>query len=474
MAAVAALAIGLAAPAAAAPANPGRHTIGPPAVNPALLPVDPRPVPPEPTEQRAECARPRLSRSDQREPPRAQQILDLPAAWRYSQGAGQKVAVIDTGVNRHPRLHAVQPGGDFVGGADGTADCDGHGTLVAGIIASAPSPDDGFAGVAPEATILAVRQLSLAYEPKDRRRGPDPAAVTPTGTGTVHTLAAAVVHTVNLGATVVNISQVACATAGLGLPDGALGAAVKYAYDRNVVVVAAAGNVTQTGPCAERNTGSGWRAVRTVVSPAWYSRYVLTVASVDSDGAPSELSMPGPWVSVAAPGRSIVSLDSAPGGSGLVDSVQTRDGSGPIEGTSFATAFVSGLAALVRARFPALTAQQVMDRITRTAHSPGTGRDDQVGHGLVDPVAALTAELPDRPTVADRSRAIPAPPPPPAIDPTPRRVATAGSIACLLLLALGAAAATPLRHSRLSSRTTRDVRPRQLTGRSGQRRSGGA
>ncbi|MFP3468411.1 S8 family serine peptidase, partial [Leifsonia sp. SIMBA_070] len=76
--------------------------------------------------------------------------------------------VIDTGVTRHPRLPRVQAGGDYVSRTDGTDDCDGHGTLVAGIIAAQPSPTDAFAGVAPESSIIAIRQSSGAFEAKER------------------------------------------------------------------------------------------------------------------------------------------------------------------------------------------------------------------------------------------------------------------------------------------------------------------
>lgn len=442
----AALVVGLGTLGVPAPA----FAIGPPVVDEGALAaaraVEAKGGPPEATEQRSVCAEPALGGAPPRDPPPPQRLLDLPSAWQFSRGGGQKVAVIDTGVNRHPRLPALQPGGDFVSNTDGTADCDGHGTLVAGVIAARPSPDDGFAGVAPDAEILAIRQLSLAYEPKDRAVGDAPGKIASAGYGSVLTLAAAVVRAVDLGSTVINISEVACAPAGSDTADAALGAAVKYAYDRNVVVVAAAGNIQQGGAC-EQNEGAGWDAVRTVVSPAWFSPYVLSVASVDAEGKPSEFSVHGPWVGVAAPGHGIVSLDSKPGGTGLVDSVQTSEGVGSIDGTSFSSAYVSGLAALVRARFPELSAQQVIDRITRTAMQPGTGRDDLVGAGLIDPLAALTAELPAQPigVGADMPRALPAPAPPPYVDPMPRTVATIGTIVLLALLAIGYALSIPFR-----------------------------
>lgn len=434
---------------------PSARAITPPGIDPGALgaaqALSVRPAPLEPTEQRAVCAEPLLTGAPPSEPPMAQRVLDLPSAWQFSRGAGQKVAVIDTGVNPHPRLRSLQPGGDFVSDSDGTVDCDGHGTLVAGIIAAQPSPGDAFAGIAPDAELLTIRQLSLAYEPKDRAgRGDPPGKISSDGYGSVLTLAAAVVRAVDLGATVINISEVACTAAGSDTADASLGAAVKYAYDRNVVVVAAAGNLQPDGACSKQNEGSGWGSVVTVASPAWFTPYVLSVGSVDSTGQVSELSLHGPWVGVAAIGRNIVSLDSKPGATGLVDGVQTTDGVRAVEGTSFAAPYVAGLAALVRARFPELTAQQVMDRIIRTAHGPGTGRDDRIGHGLIDPLAALTAQLPDKPVSADAdaARAVAAPVHPPGPDPRPRRIAVLGSIVCLAGLAIGVAVAFPFRRTR--------------------------
>lgn len=431
--------------------------IGPPPIDPGALgaaqAISGRPAPLEPTEQRSLCAEPLLVGGPPQEPPLAQRMLDLPAAWQFSRGAGQKVAVIDTGVNRHPRLPRLQPGGDYVSDTDGTVDCDGHGTLVAGIIGAQPSLEDAFAGVAPEAEILAIRQLSLAFERKDRGSRNELGEIRSEGYGSVLTLAGAVVRATDMGATVINISEVACSSAGSDTSDGALGAAVRYAYERNVVVVAAAGNVESDGACRNQNEGSGWGAVGTVASPAWFTPYVLAVGSVDADGRPSELSLHGPWVGVAAIGRNIVSLDSKPGGAGLVDGVQTTEGIRSVDGTSFAAPYVAGLAALVRSRFPELNAQQVMDRITRTAQAPGTGRDDAIGAGLIDPVAALTAPLPEQPVAAGAAvgREIAAPVHPPGPDPRPRRIAVIGSIVCLSGLAIGIAVSLPYR------RRTRDI-----------------
>ncbi|MBU3065209.1 type VII secretion-associated serine protease mycosin [Nocardia sp. NEAU-G5] len=429
------------------PAHTAR-AVTPPGVNPGALVIGAPVAPPERTQQHLVCSHPVWTGPPPTTEPLAQQALGLTRAWEFSRGAGQLVAVIDTGVNDHPRLTVV-PGGDYVSTSPGTVDCDGHGTLVAGIIAGHPAPDGGdrFSGVAPDATILSIRQTSLAYEAKDSYADDRRGRMSAGGYGTVTTLAYAVVHAVELHASVINISEVSCIAATDAPADGVLGAALKYAADHNVVVVAAAGNLESQGACKDQNGTSSWDSVKTVASPAWFSPYVLSVASVEADGSPSSFTLYGPWVGVAAPGSNLMSLDSTPGGTGLVNGTPQADGRiAPVDGTSFASAFVAGVAALVRARFPGLTAAQVIGRIERTAHGPGRGRDDRIGAGLVDPVAALTAVLPPAgPVDTDVSRPIPAPQPPARIDPGPRRIAVDGALTCLTLLGIVLAVSIPFR-----------------------------
>ena len=80
-----------------------------------------------------------------------------------------------------------------------------------------------------------------------------------------------------------------------------------------------------------------------------------------------------------------------------MNALQGQDGPIPINGTSFAAAYVSGLAALVKQRFPDLTPAQIINRITATARHPGGGVDNYVGAGVIDPVAALTWDVPPGP-----------------------------------------------------------------------------
>ncbi|GAB3129263.1 type VII secretion system ESX-4 serine protease mycosin MycP4 [Tsukamurella serpentis] len=333
-----------------------------------------------PTVQRTQCntlrTRPGTdySRADH-----ALRTLRFDQVWRLTRGEGQKVAVIDTGVSPHPRLGEVIAGGDYVSSGDGRDDCDAHGTAVAGIIAARPAPGDAFAGVAPAASIIAIRQASAAFEAQQRGVNSH---------GNVTTMAFSVVRAVDLGATVINISEVACAAGPAALGDDALGRAVRYAAERNVVVVAAAGNTSSGGPCASQNDDPA--APVTIASPARFAEHVLTVGATEPDGRAASFSLAGPWVTLAAPGTDVTTLE--PRGAGLANAQLTRDGVGPLAGTSFAAPYVAGVAALVRARYPQLTAAQVRTRILATARrSAAMG-----GAGIVDPVAAVTADLPDR------------------------------------------------------------------------------
>ncbi|MGF6882774.1 membrane-anchored mycosin MYCP [Nocardia sp. GAS34] len=427
------------------PAGSAR-AVAPPGVNPNALVLNAPVAPPEPSQQHLMCSHPTWSGPPPVGEPAVQRALELRQAWQFSRGAGQLVAVIDTGVNPQPRLSVV-PGGDYVSNSNGTTDCDGHGTLVAGIIAGHPAPDgsDGFSGIAPDASILSIRQTSLAYQAKGSYNSDRSGGMSAGGFGTVVTLAYAVTHAVDMHASVINISEVSCRAAGDNAADGALGAALKYAYDHNVVVVAAAGNLETQGACKTQNGTAGWDSVNTVASPAWFTPYVLPVGSVEADGSPSPFTLYGPWVGVAAPGSNLMSLDSDPGGTGLVNGTPQANGPvAPVDGTSFSSAFVAGLAALVRAHYPRLSAGQVIDRIERTAHGFGPSHDDRVGAGMIDPVAALSAALPPVPAAA-AAEAIPAPPAPPAVDPWPRRISAAGALTCLALLGLVLGLSVPFR-----------------------------
>ncbi|WP_286150063.1 type VII secretion-associated serine protease mycosin [Mycobacterium sp. ST-F2] len=380
---------------------PSAHAIAPPIVPPGPPPGGGGGAP-DATEQKSICGVGGVfPNSDFSLQPSADAMLNFSDAWKFSTGFGQKVAVIDTGVAPNPRLRVLDGGGDFVSSSDGLVDCDAHGTLVAGIIAASPSQDDAFAGVAPDAAILSIRQNSGVYSVRGSSSAAnDPNSVS-VGYGSTQTLARAIVRAVDLGATVINLSEVACAPVGAGMDDADLGRAVRFAFERNVVVVAAAGNFNKQGLCSTQNEirdpnlplADAWGTVRTIASPAWFQDYVLTVGALTPEAEPADFSLRGPWVDLAAPGEKITSL--SPNGPGVINAFVDQNGAlVPINGTSFATPFVSGVVALVRARFPWMSAGQVMDRIKRTARTPEAGPNLATGYGVVDPVAALTYELP--------------------------------------------------------------------------------
>ncbi len=439
---------------------PSALAISQPRVDPGAQPPPGNPVPVAQMERRGPCATSGvLPGTDPALTAPSQTMLDLPAAWRLSRGDGQLVAVLDTGVRPGPRLPNVNPGGDYVESTDGLSDCDGHGTLVAGIIAGQPG-NDGFSGVAPAARLVSIRAISAKFSP--RTEGGDPAQAQ-AGVD-VATMAGAIVHAADLGARVINISEVTCLPADRNVDQTALGAAVRYAaVNKDAVIVAAAGN---TGPTGSVNGGTtcesnpltdmsrpddprNWSGVTSISTPSWWQPYVLSVASLTPEAKPSQFTMAGPWIGVAAPGENIVSVSNRDDGglaNGLPNDKQQLIA---LSGTSYAAAYASGVAALVRNKFPTLTAAQVTQRITATAHSSARTPSNLVGAGVLDPLAALSWELPAT-TAAGAApvKQIAGPVEPPAKDSAPRIVALAGTAA--LALAVLAAAVIARRRGELT------------------------
>ncbi|GAA3664235.1 type VII secretion system ESX-4 serine protease mycosin MycP4 [Lentzea roselyniae] len=328
--------------------------------------------------------------------PWGQVHLNLQQAHTFATGKGVRIAIIDTGVDpRNPRFgNRVIPGGEYVdnsNGKNGTDDCDGHGTEVAGVAAAAKTEGD-FVGAAPEAEILAIRQTSDRYEYKGDANNEKRASA-----GKVSTLAQAIVRAAKQNAKVINISLTNCGTPkGFSPDDKQLQAAIRWAVDvQDAVIVTAAGNLSDQGTgCPKQNDNLDPTNVNSISSPAWFANDVLSVGSISRSGAVSSFSVWGPWVSIAAPGEEIISVD--PKGTGLTNANVTAQGTTDIKGTSFASPYVAGITALVRERFPNLKARQVMDRLKATALHPGnvSGKDNKIGYGMINPVAALTAVLP--------------------------------------------------------------------------------
>jgi len=220
----------------------------------------------------------------------AARLLNLDAVRPIADGAGVTIALLDTGVTPNFRLPNVKPGGDYIVESDnGLVDCDGHGTLVAGIINAAPNPMDSLVGVAPAATVISIRQSSGLYSLQNPPPGGDPES-SRTAVD-LRAMGRAVVHAVDLGAQVINISMTACMKALRPVDDASLGAAIHWAVEeKDVVVVVAAGNTgggqcSQNPPARQDDPGS-WDDLLTVASPAWWVEDVLTVASVNDVGAP--------------------------------------------------------------------------------------------------------------------------------------------------------------------------------------------
>ncbi|MEU2661176.1 type VII secretion-associated serine protease mycosin [Micromonospora sp. NPDC007220] len=265
-------------------------------------------------------------------------------------GTGVTVAVIDSGVDRrHPQLAGrVLDGTDLLDpGGDGRRDCAGHGTGVASIIAATPRDGTAFRGLAPGARILPVR-VSEQQVVEGRESG---------RTVSAGDFARAVRWAVDHDADVLNLSVV------LYADDPAVRAAIGYAVDRDVVVVAAAGNLHDAGDPRPY--------------PAAYEG-VLGVGAIGADGARAPFSQTGSYVDLVAPGSDV--LMAAPG-----------EGHHRAEGTSYAAPFVAATAALLRQYRPELTAAQVAQRIVATADpAPGDGRGGGYGAGVLNPYRAVT------------------------------------------------------------------------------------
>ncbi|WP_203961637.1 type VII secretion-associated serine protease mycosin [Actinocatenispora thailandica] len=288
--------------------------------------------------------------------------LHIPQAQEISTGRGVTVAVIDSGVDGgHPDLKGQITGGKCLQGFDDvqkpTEDLDGHGTAMAGIIAAKGNGQDHALGVAPDAKIMPICMLT-----DDSAPGP---AIRAIGEG--------IRWATDHGATVVSISLGSDHSV-MSSDMEAIKSAVAYAQGHNVVIVAATGNL----PDAKH-----------VITPAALPG-VVAVAGTTKSGAAWKGATTGKQVALSAPATGIVSTDTL-GRAHDLHPTGYRTGTG----TSDATAIVSGVAALVRAKYPKLDAANVINRLIRTAdHKGAAGRNDQYGYGIVDPVKALTADVP--------------------------------------------------------------------------------
>ena len=296
------------------------------------------------------------------------EMIHTPEAWKITSGKGAIVAVIDTGVawkdlpgtaKQVPDLAgtAFTKGETFVAGAlpDGLDD-HLHGTHVAGTIAQTTNNALGVAGVAFESTIMPLKVL-----------GGD-------GRGSVPGIANAIRYAADHGAQVINMSL------GGPLPSAVLAKAVKYAHDKGVTVVCAAGN--------EKRSRVGY--------PAAHDGAVA-VAAVDGTGVRSWYSNWGKDLDVSAPGgdtRADKNGDGFPDGvlqnTILLQNPMHNDYMW-LQGTSMASPHAAGVAALVVSR--GITNPDEVERILkRTAKHPNNVEwDKEYGAGVVDALAAVDA-----------------------------------------------------------------------------------
>ncbi|MDY7076244.1 MAG: S8 family peptidase [Chloroflexota bacterium] len=295
-------------------------------------------------------------------------LIGLPEAWLFTTGDARPIAIIDTGIDLdHPDLAAkvwTNPdevpdngvdddgngyvddvhGWNFVTGSTLILEAN-HGTHVAGIAGAHTDNSIGVAGVSWQSPLIALQALNSS------------------GDGNWADVAEAVIYAADNGAHVLNLS--------LGGEESSqtIEDAVLYARDQGCLVVAAAGN-SQSQPAP-------------VEYPAALPGVLAVAATTDSD-APWSRSNRGPQVDVAAPGADIFSTS-------------RYSQYATMSGTSMATPHVSGLAALVWALQPTLTADQVAHVITSTAHDVYTpGWDQRTGWGRIDAQAAVATFKPYR------------------------------------------------------------------------------
>jgi subtilisin family serine protease/uncharacterized protein YkwD len=276
--------------------------------------------------------------------------IDAPEAWGLSQGESDViVAVIDTGVDLdHPEFAGRLTGGwDFYNGDASPDDDNGHGTHVAGIAAAAGNNGTGVAGVAWGVRIMPVKVLNSA------------------GNGYYSDMIDGIDWALTNGASVINMSL------GGTLESPSMQAAVTRAHNDGVLVVAAAGN------CGDQYyMYNGCTYQDQPKYPAAHD-HVLAVASTTDDDAQASHSNQNDYVDVAAPGSDIYST-------------YVGGGYAWMDGTSMASPFVAGLAALILSRYPGYTPDQVADAIVHNADDLGaTGHDDLFGCGRINAHASL-------------------------------------------------------------------------------------
>lgn len=293
--------------------------------------------------------------SDQSAKPWELSYANTRASSGQATGAGVTVAIIDTGIAGGDKQLAknVVGGQDFTNsGGQYKVDVDGHGSMVASIIAAQPSEKNGMVGIAPGVKLLIYREAGCNV----------------TGGNDEATLAKAINAAVSAGAQVINISQDGYTA------NAALKAAVLNAYQKNVLIVASAGNYGNS-QAADGNINYG---VNPVMYPASYAPYLLAVGAAAQDGSVGIFSETGPYVGVTAPGVDVGGI--FPDGKVWYDN-----------GTSFAAPYVAAVAALLIEKHPDWQVGTIIRVLEATASGNGHW-DPSQGWGEVDASAALSAD----------------------------------------------------------------------------------
>jgi subtilisin family serine protease len=266
-------------------------------------------------------------------------ITDTNQGWQVNRGdKSVPVGVVDTGVDiNHPDLQGnLVPGYNVVNPGSDPMDDVGHGTHVAGVISALVNNGLGVAGMTWYNPVMPVKVLDS------------------NGSGSTYAVAQGVIWATDHGAKVINMSLGNYADAQF------LHDAVKYAFDHDVVLIAASGNDNTERP--------GY--------PAAYPE-VFAVAATDSNNDKAPFSNYGDYIDVAAPGVSIAST-------------YPNNQYAALSGTSMASPHVTALAALIRSTNPLLKNTEVMDIMRQSARDIGTaGKDKYFGYGLIDVVKAV-------------------------------------------------------------------------------------
>ena len=312
--------------------------------------------------------------------------LDVRPAWQATQGQGVTVAVIDSGVD--PTVSdltgQVRTGPDYTGVHTPMSNPNWgvHGTWMASLIAGhghGRRDTNGILGVAPKSHVLSIRVITDQSDPNHTAYLDEP------GWKGQRELADAIRYAVAHHAGVISMSL------GYSAPSISVRSALQYALHRNVIVVASSGNSGTTHSTQQHGSAP-------YSFPADYPG-VIGVAAVSQSGKAAPFSSENLSVEVAAPGVNV-----------------PAEGRGSkywvVSGTSPACALTAGVAALVKSKYPKLTAAQVRAAIiSSSAHRPRRGYDDRTGFGTVDAAAALRAasrlshEVPAGQTAAGRRAA---------------------------------------------------------------------